>query len=43
MSPVADPLSLQGLEIELETPAAVYHSRNSVYACVPTSALSRAC
>lgn len=43
MSVVAESLSLQGLEIEVEAQAEVYHSDNSIYACVVTSAFSIAC
>lgn len=40
---MADTLSLQGLEVEVETPAQVYRSDNSTYACVVRSAHSIAC
>lgn len=40
---MADTLTLQDLELEVETPAAVYRSDNSVYACVVTSAISVVC
>lgn len=39
----SDPLSLQGLCIDLETPADTYHSGNSVYTCVLMSGFSIGC
>jgi len=41
--PAGDPLSLQGLSIELETPADAHRSGNSVYTCVLRSAFSIGC
>ncbi len=44
MTPVAGPLSLQGLELVVPTTAAdTCHSANSVYACVLASTWSIAC
>jgi hypothetical protein len=40
---MADTLTLQGLEIEIETQADTYRSDNSAYACVLTSAHSIVC
>lgn len=40
---MAETLTLQDLEIEIETQADVYRSDNSVYACVVTSAYSLTC
>lgn len=37
------PLSLQGLELELETPADTYHSGNSAYTCIARSGFSMGC
>lgn len=40
---MSDSLALQSLEVEVETPAEVYRSDNSAYACVLLSAHSIAC
>ncbi|WP_261795314.1 hypothetical protein [Nigerium massiliense] len=41
---MADILSLQGIEVDLiDTPADVYCSTNSMYACAPRSTLSISC
>lgn len=37
------PLSLQGLELEPETPADTYHSGNSAYTCIARSGFSMGC
>lgn len=37
------PLSLQGYDVEVETPADVYHSGNSTYTCLAMSGFSVAC
>lgn len=39
---MADALALQDIDL-VETPADVYHSTNSVYACVHLSYLSMGC
>ncbi len=39
-APPPRPLSLQGLELELETPADTYHSGNSAYTCIARSGFS---
>lgn len=40
--PIA-PLSLQGTDIELDTPADVHRSGNSIYTCLVMSAFSVGC
>lgn len=43
MRTVPRPLSLQGIDLDWETPADVYRSGNSVYTCIARSGFSMGC
>ncbi|WP_394276284.1 hypothetical protein [Luteococcus sp.] len=40
---VCDPLSMQWVDLEIDTPSDLYGSGNSMYRCVATSNFSIAC